>query len=157
MNTKQEKVVYPIQMDYLGTNGTIDLLKSSIKRIRKSYYSNENIKKLQNSVLIEKEKNERLKKENDNLNTKIKLLNEGRQLGAVENDDIYKNYTELQEKFETYKINMENKIKTLNKIHNLQKLFRIFKNEIMFNLLRSIVNWYFTFFIFKFTASSIFD
>ena len=35
MNTKQEKVVYPIQMDYLGTNGTIDLLKFSIKRIRK--------------------------------------------------------------------------------------------------------------------------
>ena len=115
MNTKQEKVVYPIQMDYLGTNGTIDLLKFSIKRIKKSYYNNENIKKLQNSVLIEKEKNERLKKENDNLNTKIKLLNEGRQLGAVDNDDIYKNYTELQEKFETYKINMENKIKNLNK------------------------------------------
>ena len=56
-----------------------------------------------------------MKKENENLTTKIKLLNEGRQLGAVENDDIYKNYTELQEKFETYKLNMENKIKSLNK------------------------------------------
>ena len=115
MNTKQEKVVYPIQMDYLGTNGTLELIKFSLKRIKKSYYSNENLKKLQNSVLIEKEKNERLKKENENLSTKIKLLNEERQLGAVENDDIYKNYTELQEKFETYKMNMENKIKNLNK------------------------------------------
>ena len=115
MSTKQDKVVYPIQMDYLGTNGTIELVKFSLKRIKKSYFNNENIKKLQNSVLIEKEKNERLKKENDNLSTKIKLLNEGRQLGAVDNDDIYKNYTELQEKFETYKINMENKIKNLNK------------------------------------------
>ena len=115
MSSKQEKVVYPIQMDYLGTNGTAELLKFSIKRIKKYNYNNENIKKLQNTVLIEKEKNERLKKENENLTTKIKLLNEGRQLGAVENDDIYKNYTELQEKFETYKINMENKIKTLNK------------------------------------------
>ena len=115
MNTKQDKVVYPIQMDYLGTNGTIELVKFSLKRIKKSYFNNENIKKLQNSVLIEKEKNERLKKENENLSTKIKLLNEGRQLGAVDNDDIYKNYTELQEKFETYKINMENKIKNLNK------------------------------------------
>ena len=115
MSTKQDKVVYPIQMDYLGTNGTIELIKFSLKRIKKSYFNNENIKKLQNSVLIEKEKNERLKKENENLSTKIKLLNEGRQLGAVDNDDIYKNYTELQEKFETYKINMENKIKNLNK------------------------------------------
>ena len=115
MSSKQEKVVYPIQMDYLGTNGTVELLKFSIKRIKKYNYNNENIKKLQNTVLIEKEKNERLKKENDNLTTKIKLLNEGRQLGAFENDDIYKNYTELQEKFETYKLNMENKIKSLNK------------------------------------------
>ena len=115
MSTKQDKVVYPIQMDYLGTNGTIELVKFSLKRIKKSYFNNENIKKLQNSVLIEKEKHERLKKENENLSTKIKLLNEGRQLGAVDNDDIYKNYTELQEKFETYKINMENKIKNLNK------------------------------------------
>ena len=114
MNIKEEKILYPIQMDYLGINGTSELLKLSIKRIKKNSYNN-NIKKLQNSVLIEKEKNERLKKEIDNLNTKIKLLNEERQLGAVENDDIYKNFTELQEKFETYKMNSENKIKNLNK------------------------------------------
>ena len=38
MNTKQEKVVYPIQMDYLGTNGTLELVKFSLKRIKKSYF-----------------------------------------------------------------------------------------------------------------------
>ena len=44
MSTKQDKVVYPIQMDYLGTNGTIELVKFSLKRIKKSYFNNENIK-----------------------------------------------------------------------------------------------------------------
>ena len=115
MNTKYERIVYPIQMDYLGPNGTVDLLKNTIRRIKKSKSNNENIKKLNYNLFLEKEKNERLMKENENLNTKIKLLNEGRQLGAVENDDIYKNYSELQEKFETYKMNTENKIKSLNK------------------------------------------
>jgi hypothetical protein len=33
----------------------------------------------------------------------------------VENDDIYKNYSELQEKYETYKMTSDNKIKALNK------------------------------------------
>ena len=115
MSNKSEKLVYPIQMDYLGTNGSVDLLKQSIRRIKKSKFGNENIKKLHNNILLEKEKNERLRKENENLNTKIKLLNEGRQLGAVENDDIYKNYSELQKIYETYKMNTDNKIKTLNK------------------------------------------
>ena len=115
MSNKSEKLVYPIQMDYLGTNGSVDLLKQSIRRIKKSKFGNENIKKLHNNILLEKEKNERLRKENENLNTKIKLLNEGRQLGAVENDDIYKNYSELQKIYETYKMNSDNKIKALNK------------------------------------------
>ena len=44
MNTKEEKVVYPIQMDYLGTSGTIELLRFSIKRLKKSNYNNDNIK-----------------------------------------------------------------------------------------------------------------
>ena len=115
MNTKYERIVYPIQMDYLGSNANVDLLKNSIRRIKKNKINNENIKKLNYNLLLEKEKNEKLKRENENLNTKIKLLNEGRQLGAVENDDIYKNYSELQEKFETYKMNADNKIKSLNK------------------------------------------
>ena len=115
MYTKYERVVYPIQMDYLGSNGTVDLLKNTIRRIRKNKNNNENIKKLNYNLLVEREKNEKLKKENEDLNTKIKLLNEGRQLGAVENDDIYKNYSELQEKYETYKMTAENKIKSLNK------------------------------------------
>ena len=115
MSTKNERIVYPIQMDYLGSNGNVDLLKNTIKRIQKNKYNNENIKKLNYNLLIEKEKNQKLTRENENLNTTIKLLNEGRQLGAVENDDIYKNYSELQEKYETLKMNSENKIKSLNK------------------------------------------
>ena len=115
MNTKYERTVYPIQMDYLGSNATIDLLKNTIRRLKKNRGGNENIKKLHNSILLEKEKSEKLRKENENLNTKIKLLNEGRQLGAVDNDDIYKNYSELQEKYETYKMTTDNKIKNLNK------------------------------------------
>ena len=131
MSTKSERLVYPIQMEYLGTNASVDLLKNSIKRIRKNRIGNENIKKLQNNILIEKEKNERLRRENENLNTKIKLLNEGRQLGAVENDDIYKNYSELQEKYETYKMTTDNKIKALNKtIEELKETqFRESKNN----------------------------
>jgi hypothetical protein len=121
MNTQYERIIYPIQMDYLGTNATVDLLKNSIRRIKKYKNSNnnndinDNIRKLNYNLFLEKEKNEKLKKENEDLNTKIKLLNEGRQLGAVENDDIYKNYSELQEIYETYKMNSENKIKSLSK------------------------------------------
>ena len=115
MSTKNERIVYPIQMDYLGSNANVDLLKNTIKRIKKNKNNSENIKKLNYNLLIEKEKNEKLRKENEDLNTKIKLLNEGRQLGAVDNDDIYKNYSELQEKYETYKMNTDNKIKSLNK------------------------------------------
>ena len=115
MNNKYERIVYPIQMDYLGPNGSVDLLKNTIRRIKNNKNNNENIKKLNYNLLIEKEKNQKLTRENENLNTTIKLLNEGRQLGAVENDDIYKNYSELQEKYETLKMNSENKIKSLNK------------------------------------------
>ena len=89
MSTKNERIVYPIQMDYLGSNANVDLLKNIIKRIKKNKNKSENIKKLNYNLLIEKEKNEKLRKENEDLNTKIKLLNEGRQLGAVDNDDIY--------------------------------------------------------------------
>ena len=131
MSTKSERVVYPIQMDYLGSNASVDLLKNSIRRIKKNRIGNENLKKLQNSILIEKEKNERLRRENENLNTKINLLNEERQLGAVENDDIYKNYSELQEKYETYKMASDNKIKALSKtIEELKETqFRESKNN----------------------------
>ena len=116
MNNKYEKIVYPIQMDYLGQNGSVDLLKNTIRRIKRHGINNEELKKLKNEILIEKDKNEKLKNENENLNLKIKLLNETRQPGAVENDDIYKNYSELQEKYEKYKLNSENKIKNLNKV-----------------------------------------
>ena len=106
----EEPVYYPIQIDYLGNKGTPYLLNYSIKRIKNSLLNNESCKKLEGLLIIEKEKNKKLIKENEILNNKIKLLNEVRQLGAVENDDIYKNYSELQEIFENYKIETENKI-----------------------------------------------
>ena len=34
MNNKYERIVYPIQMDYLGPNGSVDLLKNTIRRIK---------------------------------------------------------------------------------------------------------------------------
>ena len=111
----EEPVYYPIQMDYLGNKGTPYLLNYSIKRIKNSLINNESCKKLEGLLIIEKEKNKKLIKENEILNNKIKLLNEVRQLGAVENDDIYKNYSELQEIFENYKIETENKINELIK------------------------------------------
>ena len=118
----KEPVYYPIQMDYLGNKGTPDLLNYSIKRIKNSLINNESCKKLEGLLIIEKEKNKKLIKENEILNNKIKLLNEVRQLGAVENDDIYKNYSELQEIFENYKIETENKIneliKTIDELKN---------------------------------------
>ena len=54
INTKYERIVYPIQMDYLGPNGTVDLLKNTIRRIRNNKNNNENIKKLNYNLLIEK-------------------------------------------------------------------------------------------------------
>ena len=62
MNKRNERIVYPIQMDYLGSNATVDLLKNTIRRMKKNRAGNENIKKLHNSILLEKEKNEKLRK-----------------------------------------------------------------------------------------------
>ena len=58
---------------------------------------------------------EKLKEENLKLKNTVILLEKNRQLGAVENDDIYKNYSELNEEYEKYKTNAENRIKMLTK------------------------------------------
>ena len=54
MNTKYERIVYPIQMDYLGSNANVDLLKNTIRRMKKNKNDNENIKKLNYNLLLEK-------------------------------------------------------------------------------------------------------
>ena len=59
---------------------------------------------------------ERLKKENSELKTKVKILENQRQMGAVEGDDVYKNYADLKERYEKYKTEAENKFKIYKKI-----------------------------------------
>ena len=110
-----EKVVYPIQLEYLDKNGNIELLRRTIERLKNKI---KNIKIQHASditIPVNYTEYEKLKKENLDLLNKIKLLEKNRQLGAVDNDDIYKNYSELNEEYNNYKIQSENKIKMLLK------------------------------------------
>ena len=127
MYTSFEKVMYPIQMDFLGNNPTKELMKRTIWRLRnkinklneenKNLINNNSFNKSnynlnnqfnENNIPINYNEFQRLKEENENLNNKLKLL-EKKNL----NDDIYKKYNELSEKYETYKKSMENKMKIL--------------------------------------------
>jgi hypothetical protein len=110
-----EKVVYPIQLEYLDKNGNIELLRRTIERLKNKI---KNIKIQHASditIPVNYTEYEKLKKENLDLLNKIKLLEKNRQLGAVDNDDIYKNYSELNEEYNNYKLQSENKIKMLLK------------------------------------------
>ena len=121
--TSFEKVVYPIQMEYLGNNPNKELLQRTIKRLKNKImkYQNEKNNILDDNVLSRNNYNdnndnipinynefERLKRENEALLNKIKTL----QTKSV-NDDIFKKYNELSEKYETYKKMMENKMNFL--------------------------------------------
>lgn len=111
--TSFEKVVYPIQMEFLGNNPNKELLQRTISRLKnkitklknESALNNSSIYKSNNSygnfnenIPINYNEFERLKKENENLISKIKIL----QSKSV-NDDIFKKYNELSEKYDTYK------------------------------------------------------
>ena len=117
--TSFEKVVYPIQMEFLGNNPNKELLLRTIKRLKNK------IAKLQNETLLDNNSNnkydiynenipinynefEKLKKENEILINKVKTL----QTKSV-NDDIFQKYNELSEKYDNYKKMMENKMKLL--------------------------------------------
>ena len=121
--TSFEKVVYPIQMEFLGTNPNKELLQRTINRLKNKISKIENEKKnfLDDNNLSRNSYNnynenypinynefERLKKENEALLNKIKIL----QTKSV-NDDIFKKYNELSEKYDTYKKMMENKMNFL--------------------------------------------
>lgn len=127
-NTKEGKVVFPIQMDFFGSDPDKEILKKTIRRLKnqkikkgkdeqenKDYEKMRSYKKNKSSGSLDEDEIEKLKKENDNLNTRIKLLSQQRPLGAVENDDIFKNYSELKEKYKNSKKSYEDKIKVLNK------------------------------------------
>jgi hypothetical protein len=115
--TQFEKVIFPIQLEYLDKNANPDILQRTIARL-KNQIRNNKLNSTVNSNLsmpINYNEYEKLKEENLKLKNTVILLEKNRQLGAVENDDIYKNYSELNEEYNNYKIQSENKIKMLLK------------------------------------------
>ena len=119
--TSFEKVVYPIQMEFLNNNPNKELLQRTIRRLKNKISDlknnslnsnmtsfNQNNYSYSENIPINYNEFERLKKENENLNNKIKIL----QNKSV-NDDIFKKYNELSERYETYKKMMENKMNIL--------------------------------------------
>ena len=119
--TSFEKVVYPIQMEFLNNNPNKELLQRTIRRLKNKIsdlknnslssnvtsYNKNNFSYSEN-IPINYNEFERLKKENENLLNKVKIL----QAKSV-NDDIFKKYNELSERYETYKKMMENKMNNL--------------------------------------------
>ena len=119
--TSFEKVVYPIQMEFLNNNPNKELLQRTIRRLKNKISDlknnslnsnmtsfNQNNYSYSENIPINYNEFERLKKENDNLINKIKVL----QNKSI-NDDIFKKYNELSERYETYKKMMENKMNIL--------------------------------------------
>ena len=121
--TSFEKVVYPIQMEFLGNNPNKELLQRTISRLKNkitklknetvlnnssTYKSNNSYGNFSENIPINYNEFERLKNENEALINKIKILQTKRV-----NDDIFKKYNELSEKYDTYKKMMENKMKLL--------------------------------------------
>ncbi|MCQ2820673.1 MAG: hypothetical protein MJ252_25690 [archaeon] len=123
--TQFEKVVYPIQLEYLGKNPDSSLLYKTINRMKekiKNLSLNQNNSLMgsknflnDNNYAVNYTEFERLKKENNNLINRIKILESYRPKGAVENDEIYKNYNILSEEYDNYKKLSDSKIKMLNK------------------------------------------
>ena len=119
--TSFEKVVYPIQMEFLNNNPNKELLQRTIRRLKNKISDlknnslnsnmtsfNQNNYSYSENIPINYNEFERLKKENENLNNKIKVLQ-----NKSANDDIFKKYNELSERYETYKKMMENKMNIL--------------------------------------------
>lgn len=122
--TNFEKVLYPIPLNFLDNNPTKELMQRTILRLRNkinklkeenknimnnnSIMNKSNLSSYNENIPINYNEFERLKKENETLLNKIKIL----QTKTV-NDDIFKKYNELSEKYDTYKKMMENKMKLL--------------------------------------------
>ena len=129
--TNFEKVLYPIPLNFLENNPTKELMQRTILRLRNkinklkeenknimnnnSIMNKSNLSSYNENIPINYNEFERLKEENENLNKKIKLMKE-----KSVNDDIFKKYNELQEKYDTYKKQMENKMNLL--VSSLEEL-----------------------------------
>ena len=99
--TSFEKVVYPIQMEFLSNNPGKDLLQRTIKRLKNKISKLQNKNALENSynknnpiniddnIPINYVEFERLKKENTALINKINILQT-----KTQNDNIYEKYKE---------------------------------------------------------------
>ena len=126
--TSFEKVVYPIQMEFLGNSPNKELLQRTIKRLKNKISKMKNENLLDNNsknkydiynenIPINYIEFEKLKKENEILINKVKIL----QTKSV-NDDIFQKYNELSEKYDNYKKMMENKMKLLaNSLEELKE------------------------------------
>ena len=118
--TSFEKVVYPIQMEFLNTNPNKELLQRTIHRLKnkisdlknknnlENNYNKNNNSNFNENIPINYRQFERLRKENEILSNKIKILET-----KSSNDDFYEKYKELSEKYETYKKMTENKMNSL--------------------------------------------
>ena len=127
--TSFEKVVYPIQMEYLGTNANKDLLLRTINRLKnkinkletlsQNNTNNNSFNSIESNFPVNYNEFERLKKENLNLINKINEMQKNN-LSQNNNSDIYKKYVDLSSEYSNYKKTMDNKMKLL--INSLEDL-----------------------------------
>lgn len=106
-----------MQRTILRLRNKINKLKEENKNImnNNSIMNKSNLSSYNENIPINYNEFEELKLENENLRNKIKSF-EKKNI----NDDIYKKYNELLEKYETYKNLMENKMKVL--VSSLEEL-----------------------------------
>ena len=112
--TQFEKVVYPLMMNYCDKTPETAMLLRTIERLKKEKKNGTKEQNIGNDIINYNEY-ERLKKENINLIARIKILESNRPLGAVDNDEIYKKYNELNNEYNDYKAQSDSKIKMLLK------------------------------------------
>ena len=112
--TQFEKVMYPLQLTYYDKTPDTSLLLRTIDRLKKEK-KNFSSETHSTNDIVNFNEYERLKKENLALIARIKILESNRPLGAVDNDDIYKRYNELNNEYNEYKMQSDSKIKMLLK------------------------------------------
>ena len=102
--------MYPLQLTYYDKTPDTSLLLRTIDRLKKEK-KNFSSETHSTNDIVNFNEYERLKKENLALIARIKILESNRPLGAVDNDDIYKRYNELNNEYNEYKMQSDSKIK----------------------------------------------